>query len=104
MYESMRPAIKYCRLGSLNSKFIFSQFWKPEFKIKVLGQGGWAEEVPSFLLRFLCLACGWPSSPCVFHTLLLHWSVPRVPLRICGHQSYGISSHPNDLTLPSSPL
>ena len=39
MYESMRPAIKYCRLGSLNSEFTFSQFWKPEFKMKVLGQG-----------------------------------------------------------------
>lgn len=103
MYESMRPAIKYCRLGSLNSKFTFSQFWKPEFKIKVLGQGGWAEEVPSFLLRFLCLACGWPSSPCVFTPSFCTGLCLGFPF-VSGHQSYGISSHPNDLTLPSSPL
>lgn len=100
MYESMRPAIKYCRLGSLNSKFTFSKFWKPECKMKVLGQGGWAGEVPSFLLRSLSLACGWPSSPCVFTSPSFCTGLcPEFPF-ISGHQSYGISAHPNDLTLP----
>ena len=47
--------------------------------MKVLGQGRWAGEVPSLLLRLLSLAHG---RPCLHITLLLPWSVPRVPLLI----------------------
>ena len=95
MYESTRPAIKYHRLGSLNSKFIFSQFWKPEVQDegagsgKVGGRGSLSPAETALLGSWKAMSSHHPPS-----ALVCAQGSPSYQDTI----SCWISSHPNDLT------